>query len=266
MNTLFWNYALFLILTWAYFEYKPRQNTGAELWLYFGFLWIVQTVLNMGWLSATCGGTWTDQAWTACRCTFFPWFFMFGVSLVLLQVFPSLVSVFSNVIGYFYIAKEANTWLNTVLNTIPTRQNEALNAVKDEAAKTSLTAAAELIMELVGNPSVLLNQITPDNVDQYWNRLTPLMKPELLTDTNKQMESKSQLVRFVWSRYNVGLATWYIYMGVLVISVVQMQLASQGCNHNPAVMEQKYKEFTEAEDKAIAEKKARTETTYTLTH
>jgi len=57
---------------------------------------------------------------------------------------------------------------------------------------------------------------------------------------------------------------WYLYTGLLLISIVQLKITSRGCASNPKTMEANYQQFLEKEKQANAAKAQATSTTYTL--
>jgi hypothetical protein len=132
--------------------------------------------------------------------------------------------------------------------------------------KKELQDAAEIIVKICGNMSVLINQITPENFAGYWKLLTPLMKPKY-QDENNTVETeklKNDLFQLVVTRDNIGESMWYIYAGILVTSIVQLKISTRGCVKSTAQMEKDYQEFLDQEAIAEANKKKLEETTYTL--
>jgi hypothetical protein len=76
---------------------------------------------------------------------------------------------------------------------------------------------------------------------------------------------RDELLKLVVSRDNVGEFMWYLYTGVLVISIIQYYILSRGCISNAATMEKNYQKFLENEDAAQAQQEAGQNTTYTIT-
>ena len=58
---------------------------------------------------------------------------------------------------------------------------------------------------------------------------------------------------------------WYLYTGILVISIVQYYILSRGCVSDASTMEKNYQKFLENEDAAQAQQDAGQNTTYTIT-
>ena len=143
--------------------------------------------------------------------------------------------------------------------TLPTQTGgQAVN-------KKQLEKAADAIVKICGNTSILINQMVPENFDDYWKILNPLKKPDYQDDSNpKTQEIKNELFQLVTIRDNIGEAMWYIYTGLLLVSITQMKIASRGCVNSQATMEKNYQQFLENEKKA-QEAKANSTQTYTIT-
>ena len=131
--------------------------------------------------------------------------------------------------------------------------------------KKELEKAADAILKICGNTSILINQMVPENFDDYWKILNPLKKPIYQDDSNPETKKiKDELFELVTIRDNIGEAMWYIYTGLLLVSITQMKIASRGCVNSQATMEKNYKQFLENE-KQVQEAKANSTQTYTIT-
>lgn len=136
---------------------------------------------------------------------------------------------------------------------------------KSDISKMAMQDAADAIIKICGNTSILINQIVPSNFVQYWDILTPLMKEKYQIDGPETEKIKDELFSLVVTRDNIGEAMWYLYTGILLTSIVQLKLTSRGCVSNPKTMEQNYQKFLQAEEENKA-KQAKVEgTTYTMT-
>ena len=138
--------------------------------------------------------------------------------------------------------------------------------IKKGGGKKEMQDAAEIIVKICGNMSVLINQITPESFEGYWKILTPLMKPKYQNENNivETEKLKNELFQLVVTRDNVGESMWYIYAGILVTSIVQLKIATRGCVKSTAQMEKDYQAFLDEEAIAQANKDKLEETTYTL--
>jgi len=211
---------------------------------YFALVIISQISLNVMSMYFKCGGDFIDSLTNATSLTILPWSLIFGVVIITILIFPGFKSAFSDVIGYFYISSKANELLNTLLVDKNIRMDNLQPSEKDK-----MRDAADLVMKIYGNTSILINQIVPSNYIQMWDQMRILRKPEYQDDNNEKTKAlKEQLFGLVVTRENVGEAMWYIYTGILIISLVKMNIETRGCSSNIDVMETKYKQFLSTED------------------
>jgi hypothetical protein len=280
MDSSFLSLLIFAVITLVYYLLlKPKLNasvyddpTGAEyaaysssnntaLIVYFIFVILTQMGVNASVMVSKCGGSLMQNIGSAFLMTLIPWIFIFGGVLVSLIMFPGFKSAFSNVIGYFAVSNSANNILSELL--VNTDLNQTINAATDaDPAKiNSLKSAAEAIIKLCGNMSILINQIVPSNFVEYWDMLTPLMKEQY---QNGAPELKQQLLDAVVVRDNIGEALWYVYTAVLLISITQYNIMSRPCNKDLATMQADQDKYLKTEA-SINDKMAKQNSTiYTM--
>ena len=278
----------------AYIDYKGNQYL--YLGIYFLLVMVVQFVVNTSIITSNCGGNISDNIGFAGFVTFVPWTLIFGVIMLVLIIYPGFKSAFSDVIGYFYVSSSANQVITELLvnKDVENSLNDATDStmgsrdMKPEADsntgdsssttassspqqggqavdKKQLEKAADAIVKICGNTSILINQIVPENFDDYWKILNPLKKPIYQDDSKPETQDlKNQLFDLVTTRDNIGEAMWYIYTGLLLVSITQMKIASRGCVTSQATMEKNYQQFLENEQQAQEDKQNSTQT-YTIT-
>ena len=127
--------------------------------------------------------------------------------------------------------------------------------------------AADTIIKIIGNTSILINQMVPNNFIKYWNILNPLMKSEYQGESisDEAFSKKEQLFELVVTRDNVGESMWYIYTGILVSSIVQLKIYTTRCSNNPNTMNRRYQEYLNNQKNLRAKQELSTNTIYTLT-
>lgn len=250
----FLNLLAFLLITLFYFFMKPTMTTSEigtgdvtnksrmYLGIYFLATILVQFGLNVWTVNSRCGG---DNIGAAAMYTFGPWTLIFGVMLLVLMMYPSFKTAFADVVGYFAVSSSANTLLNQILINQPIQQAIDQGSLQDKKATEN---AADLIIKIMGNSSVLINQLTPTNFGEYWGLLTPLMKPGV----EGNGELKEELFGLVQYRDKIGEFMWYLYTGVLLTSVVQMKIVTNGCNSSPEAMKKKHQAYLEEEKEKLA--------------
>ena len=247
----------------AYKEYNKSVYVG--LALFFLTILLSQFLLNIRGITIKCGGNVKDNLGPAAIATFLPWIFMFGLVVAAIILFPGIKSAFSDVIGYLIISSSANKILGDLL--IQTEVQSILAEDKNHTAeqKNALQNAAQVIMNIMTNPSLLINQIVPLNFTQFWTTLQPLMKDKYKDDSSQEtIDMKNKLFSLVSTRDNVGEAVWFIYTGLIVTSFVQLNINSKGCVTSPAQMEKNYQDFLDQEEQAEQDRKVKTSTTYTV--
>lgn len=284
LTTIFYYMALKPMLTYdilsgdsaTYQEYS--KNNYIYLGIYLLMVMIIQFAVNVSVISSSCGGNVTDNLGAAGFLTFIPWMLIFGVLIIILLVFPGFKSVFSDVIGYFYVSTQANKIITELLvnrevkdileetpkasSSSPSSQNQIGGGDEE---KKKLEDAADAIVKICGNTSILINQIVPENFNDYWDILKPLMKDKYKDDTSKAtIAKKTELFDIVVTRDNIGEAMWYIYTGLLLTSIVQLKISTRGCKSSPETMEKNYQEFLSKEEEAKAKKAEADNTVYTL--
>ena len=235
------------------------------------FLLIVictQLGLNITYLIDKCKGSAGKNVGAAVIYTLIPWLLIFGVMMALIIAFPGFKSVFSDVIGYFFVAKSANKLLSELL-----KDTNIDNIIKNEnttpEAKKELEFAAEAIMKICGNKSILINQMYPDNFISIWDKLKPLMKDGMYDaglglDTAKREPRKQQLLDLVIYRDNVGEAFWYVYTAILVSSIVYYNLDTRGCVKDVNSIKAEYDEYTKEQEDVEKQEEINNATVYTI--
>ena len=274
---------LFIITTMLYIsgvpvigkpELKLNNNglTSEDLMTYYAecmkkmaiFLLIVlctQLTLNISYLIDKCQGNAGKNAGAAILYTLIPWLLIFGVMMALVGAYPGFKNVFSDVIGYFAISGKASEILTKVL--IDTNINKAIESEENPEKRKELTSAAEALMKICGNTSILINQMYPDNFINIWDKMKPLMKPKVYDDIGPD-NLKQQLLDLVVKRENIGEALWYIYTAMLVSSVVYYNLDSRGCVRDVNSIKADYDEYEKQQDEIDKQKALNESTVYTV--
>jgi hypothetical protein len=245
-----------------YEEYS--KNNYLYLGIYLALVMLIQFVVNASVISTTCGGSISENIGAAGVLTFVPWTLIFGVIIIVLIIYPGFKSAFSDVIGYFYISGPATQIITELLVNRDVEKKLTGNETKEE--REALEDAADTIVKICGNTSILINQIVPDNFLDYWKILNPLKKPQYRDDNSPETQDiRKQLFELVVTRDNIGEALWYIYTGILLTSIVQLKITTRGCNTNTATMEKNYNEFLKKEEEAKAKQAEADSTVYTIT-
>lgn len=245
---------------------KYLGNKKVYLAIYFFLIMIIQFIVNAYLITQTCGGSVSQNLAASGSFTFIPWSLIFGSVIVVLLVFPGLKSAFSDVVGYYYVSSSANKLLTELLINKEVQGKIDSDTESTPEQKAAMQQAADMIIKICGNTSILINQIVPSNFVEYWNILNPLMKPQYQIDGPLSDSKRNELFELVVTRDNVGESMWYIYTGLLISAIVQLKIATRGCITDPSQMAKNYQKYIETEKNAKKEQEKASSKVYTLTN
>lgn len=123
------NIVLFVIITILFYSFKKKttladvnspeikNSQNKATIIYFILVLLTQFAFNAYILSTMCGDAAVSRnvMGQAAFYTIIPWTFFFGIVILVLYVFPSFKSAFSDVVGYYYVSSKANDILVTLL-------------------------------------------------------------------------------------------------------------------------------------------------------
>lgn len=237
-------------------KYDFYQKNMKSLAFYLGVVVVSQLFLNIGFLMSKCGGSLDQNIGAAAIFTFIPWILIFGVMLAVLLIFPGFKTAFSDVIGYFVVAGGSNDIFSSIM--MGSDLNEMIENTTDINKKNELSSAAEAIIKICGNKSILINQINTENFLDIWATLKPLMIP----GSFENVEIKQQLLDLVVLKDNIGEAIWYVYTAILISSIVYYNLATRGCVKNVEQIKANYNSYIEQQEAATEQENLNNSTTY----
>jgi hypothetical protein len=271
-DNTYMNIIIFILITILFFAYgkpKPTIDTLSNpaspyksYGIYFMAVLVFQLAINMSTLESKCGGGWPANLGYAVLITFGPWLAMFGILIAVMINFPGMKSAFSDVIGYYAVSNSANKLLAELL--VDTDINDKIKQASDgtdETKQQAMQDAAEAVMKMVGNISILINQIVPSNFMSYWKTLIPLMKNPQAADL---AEKQQALLDIVVLRDNIGEACWYIYTAILLISIIGYKIVNKACEVDPKVANARYDEYLDKQQASNDAKAIANSIPYTL--
>jgi len=252
-------------------KYSTSKYMG--LGIYLLLVVVTQFAINAYYVINTCGGSSTSNIGYAFIVTFIPWIFIFGILMAVLILFPGIKSAFSNVVGYFIVASSASGVLTELLVNTDVNQS-----IKDDSSltpeqKSSYQSAADAIIKLCGNMSILINQIVPENFNKIWTSiLTPLMKDQYQPTMNNGVPIENQnalglkqkLLDIVVLRDNIGEGMWFLYTAILLTSIVQYKITSRGCVQNLQDIQQNQQDYLKQQEAKTAANAKAKDMVYTL--
>jgi len=226
---------------------------------------LVQFVLNAYAITSNCGGSIPQNMGSAGLLTIIPWFLIFGSMIAILIVYPGFKSAFSDVVGYYFVAGSASKLLNELLVNAEVYKEIVTSAGGNTEKLEALKATASLVSKLTGNMSLLINKIVPSNFIQFWDILKPLMKEQYKEGENA-VSMRNELLKLAVVRDNIGEGMWYIYTGIILISIVQFSMATRGCVNKLATLQANYSAFQKQEDANAEAAASAPSTVYTITN
>ena len=281
----------------------PQSPKG--LAIYALIILLTQFGLNVSAIIEKCGGSASQNIGVAALFTFLPWTLIFGIVLAVLIVFPGFKSAFSDVIGYFYISDKAHILFSEMLaikgdvankiETLPTSEKQAASSTADALIKLCGNVGILINQIVPSNFNDYWQLLQPLMKPAEMLASQPLYQNFIVTEREKEQEKakeegtktiqsvtpqaggqskpasasdyyRDELLKLVVSRDNVGEFMWYLYTGVLVISIVQYYILSRGCLSDASTMEKNYQKFLQNEDDIKAQQDAAGQnTTYTIT-
>ena len=243
---------LFVLITSIYFAFKYSSSSSNEN-MYFGIyaliLIVAEFFINMSLTSTICG---TKQLAVSLYITLVPWILIFGVLKVMLTVFPGWLSPFSNTFGY------GITRLFGISDLMIRIFKPKLS--KTDLKKENISAMSEALEHIYSDKSLLINEITPENFNVFWEDMSPLFKDGIKNNA----DMKAQLFSFIRLKDIVAEYIWYLLTGILVTSVGYNYLVNNGCSQNAKDMKKKHKEYIEKEQQNAAANANKQQRVYTL--
>lgn len=269
MTSSFTSLLIFTFLTIAYFIIKFFMYDSSQLLvisiIYASLVIILQYVISLSAIKAKCGN---NDYYTAFTSTAFPWIFVFGLLYVALTMFPSWKSPFSNTFGYGItlfagvrtllidkiLKKDAYSGqsggnrkkIMKILQKGGRTINGLFSAGEKDGKDESISSVKEMtkaLQNIYSDPSLLINEITPDNYDKFWIRMKPLFK-------SNAGDYKDELFKLVVAKDIVAELMWYLLTGVLVTSMVSNSIVNSKCRYSLAEMEKRQDESDDALNKS----------------
>lgn len=209
---------------------------------------IFNLYINLGITNDTCG---TTQWGTAVYATLFPWILIFGILMMLLELFPGWLSPFSNTFGYL-IASFAG--VGGVIDQIFKPMSKGKNPEDNGPVQVALS-------HIYGNKSLLINEITTDSFDSFWSGMSSLMLPDAINNE----DLKNQLFSMVALKESAAKWLWYMLSGVLAMSVSLNYIVSSACTMSTDEMKARHDEYEETIAKEQEDSKNTSQRVYSTT-
>lgn len=210
---------------------SPELRTSLPF-IYLIVLMLVQVATNTVAIRTICGQIDMNRVILA---TVIPWTAIFGILIMLLNVFPGWKAPFSNTIGYLMIRGDASEIVPKIF--------------KGKMTADKSGEFAQALEYIYDDQSLLINEITPMNFDSFWDKMT---KSNLIRDTAQIDTYKQKLRNLVKLKDLIATGIWYLLAGLLVTSFSYQNMISAKCEKSIVEMkkgEQSHKEQMEKEQK-----------------
>ena len=206
--------------------------------------------INLNVTTAICGEVqWSNTFIT----TVIPWLLIFGVMNLLLTIYPSWLSPFSNTIGYL-VAKLFG--LENTLEKI-LKPNFDKGLTKPTQAQKNI---GEALQHIYTDKSLIINEITEDNFCVFWNNMD---KAGLFDANGANLENKIALYNFIKLKDNVGQYIWFLLTGGLVTSVGYNYIINSECKRSVKDMEKRHEDYMDKQARIHEESKNKKPRIYT---
>ena len=225
---------------------KFQKQKYVMMIVLFMILFLIHMGVNLMGFQNKCGRSISNNMGKVFISTFVPWLLIFGGLMLVLIIFPGFKGAFSNVIGYYVVYRASNTILVKLLGNaqVDRTLEDVQGSEKDKAHL--LEKASDAVLKLVGNTSIMINQLTPENFEDMWKMMIPVMKPEMRGSANAPF--KVELLEQVVLRDNIGECCWYLYTMLLLIVIVKTMLMKQECVTTLSDLKEKEGEFNKNQE------------------
>ena len=169
-----------------------------------------QLGINISNTKEHCHGV--PQIVTSMIYTIIPNFFMLGLIMVVLKIFPGWKEPFSNTIGYLIV---------NLMGLGETFSELLRPKLVGKGKKTG----GDLISMICENKSIIINQITPMNYELFLNRMG---KEGALKSNFKSKPAYNKLWMFVNAKDAIAEMIWYLLTGALAISTTFNAITCDG--------------------------------------
>lgn len=222
METQF-GFVFFIIVTTLYFVLsyilcKPSRGPKSQSFgLMLGVCYYIsvlfgQYLINLMTTYRMCNDHY--QYLTAAYITLVPWVLIFGILNLMLLIFPGWLTPFSNTFGYgMTVALGIKKVIRNVFKDPGTVQGQS-------------DKATEALNYIYGNQSLLVNEITMQNFDEFLVSMKTLLKVDAVS------KEVVILKNLIFLKESVAQYMWFLLTGSLVIAVATNSIINSSCNYS----------------------------------
>ena len=130
---------------------------------------------------------------------------------------PGWLTPFSNTFGY---SAALMSGLDETLKKIFIDKNV-------DATKKDNNPLHEAISHIYSDKSLLINEVTSENFNEFWDNMSGVFKPAVTADKSHVLKNK--LLSLIGLKESVAKLIWYILVGMLVTSISYNSLIDSTC-------------------------------------
>lgn len=203
---------IFLIVTLIVTGFKIMMPSSDQLIdaSYILIIIITQFMINLGLTKTLCYETNYKKAFMT---TIFPWVMLFGVINMMLTIFPGWLSPFSNTFGYFAATLAGSKGTVDSIFIDPTT----------EQAKSM----AKPLAYIYSDRSLLMNQVTLESFDDYWNKSAPLMKTP--GQEGYDPDGREKFLKLIRLKTTISKCVWQLLTGGLITAISYNYILNSEC-------------------------------------
>lgn len=243
----------FIVVTIIYgilvYNKKKKLNSDTSTMVYtityLIFTIVVQFFINVSLSESYCG---SGQWGSAAMITFFPWIFIFGSLILIIQIIPGWLNPFSNTFGYGF-ARMAG--LHKLVSSGP----EGILVDNNESLDTP---NQKMLSDIITNRSLLINQFNTSNFKELMENF---IKEGIFKDSEGNI-NKDKFYQLVVLKEVVAEIIWYLLAGILITSVCYNSIVNINCSKNQADMQKRREEYLKELEEAAEEENQTDQQTY----
>ncbi len=239
---------IFWIITSIYYVIKfnlDDSSSGSMDTVYFIMYILIVVIshffINLNMTRAMCG---SNQWETTFMVTIGPWLIIFGFLFIALKTFPSWLMPFSNTFGYGL----------ALLGGLSETTDKLFKSTENASSKDELG----FLEKIYTDKSLIINEITINNFQNFWNNMKGLFRDEVKSDPENTV--KKSLQKLVKLKELFAEYIWYVFAGFLITSMSYNFIISSSCkksvqdmqdahNESDTIAQQKFNSMRESEER-----------------
>ena len=158
--------------------------------------------------------------------SFLPWLFVYGLIILIFRNFPGWKAPFSNTFGYLFVKLlSANTVIINLFNTLIFDKNQ----INSDNVNLSYLEKKTLLNNIYKDQSVMLNVITIENINKFWN--------DLFSTVPSAQDYREKLYNIIQVKDKVSEFIWYILLSTIAYSISNRYISTIQCNQSTKDLE-----------------------------